>query len=248
MLKSVFKFCFDKWWRPLLFYVVALILFFVALQFGDDMIVKWAIACSLFSLLLLGISVLYQLFYKRWIKAIVTAVIIGSTIAAVFFYMATMFFIETIDGDHWADNLEIPANVPIEYPIDLNYDDSRPDSVSMSERRTPDLQLYNSFQPGLYEYDFWYGKIKKGTIFLKAFEITQNVPLSKDRLPERSMLQVVNATDSIMKFHSEYHFTIYEGDWGKPYASRFEVWFRPESGGKERKLFSKNFVIEGWQR
>jgi hypothetical protein len=33
-----------------------------------------------------------------------------------------------------------------------------------------DLQLYNSFQPGLYEYDFWIDRIENGTIYLKAYE------------------------------------------------------------------------------
>jgi hypothetical protein len=40
--------------------------------------------------------------------------------------------------------------------------------------------------------------------------------------------------------------TIYEGDWGKPYAARFEVWFKPDNGGNEQKLFQKNYKIEGW--
>ena len=40
----------------------------------------------------------------------------------------------------------------------------------------------------------------------------------------------------------------YEGDWGKPYAARLEVWFTPDSGGPDRKLMEKTFKIEGWQR
>ena len=49
-------------------------------------------------------------------------------------------------------------------------------------------------------------------------------------------------------FFSNTHFTIYEGDWGKPYAARFEVWFTSESGDSDRKLMEKVFKIEGWQR
>lgn len=248
MIYKILNVCFDKWWRPLLFFGITLAIFFVALQLHNDFFVKSTIVFCAFALFLLGVSVIYQLIYKRWIKALVTAGILGATIAAVFIYIATMFFIETVDGDQWAVGLKIPTDIPIEYPVDLNDDDTRPDSVSMLRRSHADLQLYNSFQPGLYEYDFWYGKIEKGEIFLKAFEITKNIPLSEERLPESSTLKVVNQTDSILKFHSDYHFTIYEGDWGDPYAARFEVWFRPDSGGKERKLFSKNYVIEGWQR
>jgi hypothetical protein len=52
------------------------------------------------------------------------------------------------------------------------------------------------------------------------------------------------------KGNSQYErpFTIYEGDWGKPYSARFEIWFIPDNGGKERKLVEKNYKVEGWQR
>jgi hypothetical protein len=58
---------------------------------------------------------------------------------------------------------------------------------------------------------------------------------------------VDNPTDTLSRFNTEESFTIYEGDWGNPYAARFEVWYRPNKG-EERKLKSKNFKIEGWQR
>ena len=41
---------------------------------------------------------------------------------------------------------------------------------------------------------------------------------------------------------------ISEGDWDKPYAARFEVWFKPDSDETERKLAERVFKIEGWQR
>ena len=92
-------------------------------------------------------------------------------------------------------------------------------------------------------------------LYLKAFEITQNDPLSVDRLKESSTISVYNSTDSLVMFqmdkgNSKYGrpFTIYEGDWGKPYATRFELWFVPENGGQERKLIVKNYKVEGWQR
>jgi len=49
-------------------------------------------------------------------------------------------------------------------------------------------------------------------------------------------LIIDNPTDSIIKFSSDTDFTIYEGDWGKPYVARFELWFKPDNGGQERKL------------
>ena len=44
------------------------------------------------------------------------------------------------------------------------------------------------------------------------------------------------------------HFTIYEGRWGQYYGARFEIWFQSDSGGPERKLFEKNYKIQGWER
>ena len=52
----------------------------------------------------------------------------------------------------------------------------------------------------------------------------------------------------IERFGAKAGFTIYEGDWGKPYAARFEVWFEPDSGKDQRKLAERVFKIEGWQR
>ena len=71
--------------------------------------------------------------------------------------------------------------------------------------------------------------------------------LSPSRLKTQSLMTVENEADSIKRFASSHTFTIYEGDWGKPYAARFEVWYKPDTSDKEEKLFTKNYIIEGWQ-
>jgi hypothetical protein len=108
--------------------------------------------------------------------------------------------------------------------------------------------LRKSFQPGLYDSVVWVNAGKAGMIYLKAFEVTKGTALSVDRLQERSNEWIGWSDDPDELFFSNTHFTIYEGDWGKPYAARFEVWFVPDSGGPERKLMEKVFKIEGWQR
>jgi len=35
---------------------------------------------------------------------------------------------------------------------------------------------------------------------------------------------------------------------GKPYAARFEVWFKPDDGSPARKLAGRILMIEGWLR
>ncbi len=203
----------------------------------------------LFACIGLLISSIYQLLKKRWIKGIITGFCFFGIIAGSFIYTIVTFFIEQSQPDKFADNLYIPSNINIENPIDLpNIDSRRPDSLLIVKKSQIDFILYNSFQPGLFEYDLWIDKIESGKIYLKAYEITNNFRLSEDRLKERSFIQVFNQTDNFIRFGSQNHFTIYEGDWGKPYSARFEVWFIPANGEQERKLIEKNYKIEGWMR
>ena len=109
-----------------------------------------------------------------------------------------------------------------------------------------EFNLYNSSQPGIYSYDITVDKIEKGYIYLKAFEVTANDRLSEVRVKKRSKIIVDNISHKLKTYKLENDFTIYEGDWGKPYAVRFEIWFN--NGTAEIKLTKKNYIIEGWQR
>lgn len=247
-MTKLLLYCFDNWWRPILFFGLTLGTLITSEFIKNKALGTISLILFGIGLLTLFISTIYQLTKRRWLKAILTGLVFGGTIAGFVFYALFLFFIETVDGDKWADNLKIPTNIQLDTPIDLTMNNQRQDSVLAWTKSKTDFQLYNSFQPGLYEFDFWIGKIERGTIYLKAFEITQEYPLSTDRLAKRSTIKIYNPTDSILKFSTTSDFTIYEGDWGKPYAARFEVWFKSDSGGPERKLFVKNYKIEGWQR
>jgi hypothetical protein len=162
-----------------------------------------------------------------------------------------MVFLES-DADTFADDLKLPQNVKLEKPIDTdlgeNFETVRPDSIQNLSKDKNDFQLYNSFQPGLYEYDVWIESNQSGTIFLKAFEITKGIALSVSSLKKRSSLRINDTNGEIQKFSTKEEFTIYEGDWGKPYGARFEIWFKPDNGEKEKKILEKNYIIEGWMR
>ena len=76
-----------------------------------------------------------------------------------------------------------------------------------------------------------------------------NQILSEKQRNKKSRIPVYNPTDDLKKFKIEYDFMVHEGDWDEFYGSRIEVWFQPENRNlKERKLFSKNYIIQGWQR
>jgi hypothetical protein len=110
------------------------------------------------------------------------------------------------------------------------------------------FHLLDGMQPGIYGVSYSLNPGEAGSVYLKAYEITQGTPLSADRLKGSSETRMTWSTDPTERFGAKSGFTIYEGDWGKPYAARFEVWFQPDSGSPERKLAERNFKIEGWQR
>ena len=87
-----------------------------------------------------------------------------------------------------------------------------------------------------------------GMTYLRAFEATKGTPLSESGLKEDSNERIGWSDEPEEKFLYENEFMIHEGDWGKPYAARIEVWFRPDSGKPERKLLERICKIEGWQR
>jgi len=110
------------------------------------------------------------------------------------------------------------------------------------------FRLVSGMQPGIYEVVYSINPGEPGSVYLKAFEITKGTPLSTDRLKEQSATRMTWSADTSERFGAKAGFTIYEGDWGKPYAARFEVWLTPDSGKPERKLAERIYKIEGWQR
>lgn len=247
-MNKFLKFCFGSWWRPLLLWFVAGMTFGLSIIAGGRVFQQGAFYFLLFALLLLLISALYHFSNRKWLTGILHISMFGGTIVLYFLLAIAMFFIDQERPDTWADNLTIPTGILIEDPVDFGFALRRPDSVTNRKQEVMDFQLYNSFQPGLFEYDFWTGRIEKGTIYLRAYEITQEYALSTRALRESSAVQVYNPDDSIRKFGTNGLFTIYEGDWGKPYAARFELWFKPDNGDTERVLIKKNYKIEGWMR
>ena len=120
-----------------------------------------------------------------------------------------------------------------------------PDSIRTG---APSFDLQKSFQPGLYDSYICANPGEPGMLYLKAFEVTRGTPLSAADLKEDSNEWTGWSDNPAELFLANSTFTIHEGDWGKPYAARFEVWFVPDSGAPERKLMEKIFKIEGWQR
>ncbi|MGY6650418.1 hypothetical protein [Wenyingzhuangia sp. IMCC45574] len=192
----------------------------------------------LMSLTLFLIFILFfiEIYRRNW-HAVLVCFLFG------FFLFFISFVVSFSDPDFYAVRLEIPENIEFKKPLELKtkeeYEDLK--KSSFSDLR---FELINSFQPGIYEYMFWYTPKQDGSVYLKVFEITQNDPLSVPRLTDRSKMKVAKGESTLVNKD----FTIYEGDWGQYYVARIEVWFAPENNREEYKLIEKNYIVEGWMR
>ena len=115
------------------------------------------------------------------------------------------------------------------------------DSLDMSSF----LQVWGD--GGVYYYDFYYGALPAGEVFLRCCEVTENCPLSEKRLPDKTSVHV-EAISSFFKLVEKKRFVISEGDWEDYYAARFEVWYRDAKTRDEKKLMEKVYRVEGYMR
>lgn len=110
------------------------------------------------------------------------------------------------------------------------------------------FRLVTGPQPGIYGVVYHLNPGERGSVYLQAFEATKGAPLSVERLRGMSETRMTWSSDPAERFFAKAGFMIEEGDWGQPYAARFEVWFKPDTGAPDRKLAARTFKIEGWQR
>ncbi|MEZ5661443.1 MAG: hypothetical protein R3E83_23915 [Burkholderiaceae bacterium] len=110
------------------------------------------------------------------------------------------------------------------------------------------FRLIEGWDPGQYDVAYSLNPGEPGFVYLKAFEVTNETPLSVRHLKASSKTRLPWSSDNAERFWAKESVTIFEGDWGKPYAARFEIWFDPDSGQADRKLAQRVYKIEGWQR
>lgn len=102
-------------------------------------------------------------------------------------------------------------------------------------------------QGGMYLMDILCNPGEPGLLSLRANEITTGARLSEQRLATCTA-RIFGSDRPGELFPCKLDLTIYEGNWEQYYGARFEVWFKPDSGGPERKLFEENYRIQGWMR
>lgn len=241
-MKENLKKYFGVWWKPMLTFIIVIGIYFFGLMAEIKLIYdtfEWLI---LILILLILVSVVYQFINRKWYFGLLQIVL---TFGILFFFS---FFLMYYPNDFFADNLKIPNDIEFQKPIELDtyINPKAKDSLVKADNSNLSFELANFFQPGIYEYYFWYNPTELGFIYLKAIEITQNQELSVERLRNNSVIEITELNNKVNLYTKE--FTIYEGDWGKPYGSRIELWFKPKEGKSEFKLTEKNYIIEGWMR
>ena len=173
--------------------------------------------------------------------------ILGLIISCVLWFPLVIAAMTGPDG--FGKKHPIPDGLEYYLPIERTMDDYNKNtfpSVNVdSLNSTSFLQVWGQF--GSYYYDFYYNAIPAGEIFLRCFEVTDNIPLSEDSLPKETTVQV-ELTYSFSKLVEKKRFTINEGDYHDYYAARFEVWHRNATTGDETKLLEKIYRVEGYMR
>ena len=197
------------------------------------------LAIYLWAFLLLIIAALFLLIRRKAVQLCIAA--FGMVIQ----FLATAFLGLALQS--------APTGFAEEHPIPegLMYHTPKDEGTDMEEEvdstdSTTWLQIRNAFQGGIYEYSFFYPQLPEGTIFLRCYEVTENLPLSEKSI-KKATTQKTEGSDKFTCHVNSKRFTIYEGDWGEYYAARIEVWFK-DSNGKERKLMEKVYSVEGWMR
>ena len=154
----------------------------------------------------------------------------------------TILFFALPSHDRFGKNHPIPDGLEFSLPLDSN-STAHVDTLNSNTY----LAVWNGIQGGIYKYDFYYGPLPAGEIFLRCFEATENIPLSVDEIEERSKV-AIDSTSTFTKLIDKQEFSIYEGEWEDYYAARIEVWFRDAATKQEKKLLEKVYRVEGWMR
>ena len=146
------------------------------------------------------------------------------------------------------DGMDVNIPLPVEWSVKDGEIEASYTEAGVYENVTDTyLQVWEGFQGGIYQYDFYYGPLPAGEIFLRCYEVTENIPLSESRLTQASTVEI-SATTTFSCLVNKQEFVIYEGVWGEYYAARIEVWFKNAETLQERKLLEKVYRVEGWQR
>ena len=193
---------------------------------------------ALLLLIIQLVTIIFCFSEKKWGQGIGS--VIAGIICFIIYSYATFVILAFASSQPSSFGKEHPIPENLEYSIPLNYKE-------LNDCNTCELIIWNSFQGGIYEYSFYYPELPDGKIYLRCFEVTENIELSPTRIKTASTVEVKNH-DAFGPIADRKEFIIYEGDWDDYYAARIEVWFKNATTKEETKLLEKIYQVEGWSR
>ena len=237
------QFILKYWWALIVALLTFAVIFDVLIFTSYDILLT--IVLGIMLLLCVGIVISWVLLIKskKWCESIVSFICSMVIIIAFTFISAIMALYGPLT-DNFGKNHSIPEGQDYSIPYEMEFRQMESaDSLNIDSY----LQIQNDIQGGMYLYDFYYGALPAGEIYLKCYEVTEILPLSEERILEASKVSIERST-SFTQLVSKQRFTIFEGEWGDYYAARIEVWHRNADTQQEQKLYEKVYRVEGWMR
>lgn len=244
------RFFLKYWWLFLILpfvFTVALIHLFSNVPSVLDTIIFWLFFLSLLGLITSWILLLAN---EKWWQSIVVFI----SLIPLAFLLFILSFAAMAGPDGFGQKHPIPEGLNYNLPLQIDYYSKKSDEVVEIDSLDTSTYLQVYGELGWYNYDFYYGALPSGEIFLRCFEATENIPLSESgfifknpEISEDSRVQI----DSVLFFSKlvdKQTFRIFEGDYEDYYAARIEVWFKDKKTRKERKLLEKIYRVEGSMR
>ena len=259
------------WWvLPILFVLMSVVVFLALRSCHSHWVQAASVAGWLLFVPLLLVQLVVLAVKRCWGRLVASSAVAVASVGIVGFLLArigirlTWSFIAMLlaavlwpaidPSDGFGKEHPIPEGtkycIPLERHFSVvggewltDYEKALVDSTDMA----CSLQIWNDSEGGRYLYDFSFPALPAGTLFLKCYEVGDNIPLSEDVMRRNTSVSC-SATKSFTKLVEKREFVIYEGDWGDYYAVRVEVWHRDSATRKEVKLMEKVYRMEGWMR
>ena len=230
------------WWTLIVFMAFVMIILLVLVMNAPATVFEDILGILLLmTFIALPVSWIVLLINKQWRKCVLSFVLSIVTL----FVLGGMLSFAAMWGPNYDDfGKKHPIPDGLKYDIPMDGDAS---AIIPMDALDADACLQVRGNHGEYSYDFFYGPLPAVEVFLRCFEATKNIPLSEDRLTERSKVAIDSTTAFSQLVHNK-SFAIYEGDWEDYYAARIEVWFKNKETKKESKLLEKVYQVDGWMR
>ncbi len=177
--------------------------------------------------------------------------IITLALGAVFMSMVLVNdFVASFDNDFGKD-IVVPANLETQTVADCEEDDQL--NVLPISPESYDVQLCTHIQRGLYAVALKFSPPEaEGTMFIRAFEETQNKPLSWESIEGDTSIHTSELRKEGDDLIYQAEFTIYEGGWEYTFPTRVEVHYSPENENshddQSRIIAQDVFTTYGWER